>query len=172
MRARALAPPLLILSRKTNPKEDYMNLPSLFRRNGNDPLRSLARIRDNLDNMMQEFTDADSSFFRSDFSPSCELSEDKSNFYAKFDIPGVKKEDVKVEMDGGQLTVSAERREEKRNEDKKNFYSEISYGSFERSFTLPAAVDEKKIEATFDNGVLTLVMPKNGRSTAKQIEVH
>lgn len=148
-----------------------MNLPSLFRRNGNESIRSLARLRDNLDNMMQELTDSEQAFFRSDFSPSCELSEDKSNFYAKFDIPGVKKEDVKVQMDGGQLTVSAERREEKKNEDKKNVYSEISYGAFERSFTLPVSVDAKKIEAKFDNGVLTLVMPKNGQSSAKQIEI-
>lgn len=149
-----------------------MNLPSLFRRNGNESIRSLSRLRDNLDNIMQELTESDQTFFQSDFSPSCELSEDKTNFYVKFDIPGVKKDDVKVQMDGNQVTVSAERRDEKQSEDKKSYYSEISYGSYERSFTLPTSVDEKKIDAKFEDGVLTLVMPKSGRTSAKQIAIH
>jgi HSP20 family protein len=149
-----------------------MNLPSLFRRNGGEPFRMLTRLQNDFERLFQELGEVEPRFPSSDFSPSCELTEEKGNYIMKFDMPGVKKEDIKIEMDGNQLTVSAERREGKKSEDKKGRYSEISYGSYQRSLTLPNAVDEKKVDAKFENGVLTLTMPKSGSSQAKQIAVH
>lgn len=68
--------------------------------------------------------------------------------------------------------VSAERREEKKSEDKKSRYSEISYGSYQRRFTLPSAVDEKKVDAKFEDGVLMVTLPKTESTKTKQIAVH
>lgn len=147
-----------------------MNLPSLWRREG-EPYRMLTRLQSDLDRLFEDFAGGEQRFFGSDFSPSCELCEEKSNYVMKFDMPGVKKEDVKIEIEGNQLTVSAERKEEKKSEDKKRRYSEVSYGSYRRSFTLPSPIDDKKADAKFENGVLTVTVPKTEMSKAKQISV-
>lgn len=140
-----------------------------------EPFRSFSRLQNDLDRFFEDFAGEDiklPSTTAAGFSPSCELSEDKANYIMKFDMPGVRKEDVKVEVDGNYLTVTAERREEKRSEDRKNRYSEINYGSYQRSCALPASVDDKKVDAKFDNGVLTLTIPKTEETKAKQIAVH
>jgi len=152
-----------------------MKLPSIWRRNEMEPFRSFSRLQNDLDRFFEDFAGEDiklPSTTAAGFSPSCELSEDKANYIMKFDMPGVRKEDVKVEVDGNYLTVTAERREEKRSEDRKNRYSEINYGSYQRSCALPASVDDKKVDAKFDNGVLTLTIPKTEETKAKQIAVH
>ncbi|MGE4133813.1 MAG: Hsp20/alpha crystallin family protein [Bdellovibrionales bacterium] len=148
-----------------------MNLPSLLRR-GTEPYRMLTRLQSDFDRLFEDLAVAEPRLIGPEFSPTCELSEDKSNYVMTFDMPGVKKEDVKIELDGNRLMVSAERREEKKTEDKKRRYSEVSYGSYQRTCTLPSAVDDKKVDAKFENGVLTLTMPKTESSKAKQIAVH
>ncbi len=132
-------------------------------------LPSLWRMQKELD---QLFNDFDRPRLQSmEFSPSCEFSEDKTHYHIKFDLPGVKKEDMKIEVDGNILNVTAERRDEKKSEDKKSRYSEIQYGSYSRSFTLPISIDEKQVQAKFENGVLTLALAKTAPSSAKQIPV-
>ena len=105
------------------------------------------------------------------FSPSCEVLEEGSNYILKVDLPGVSKELVSVEVDQDQLTIRAERKEEKKSESKKKHLSEMYYGSYARSFTLPGPVDEKKVDAKFENGVLTVTVPKTESLKAKQIPV-
>jgi HSP20 family protein len=148
-----------------------MNLPSLFRQKSVEPFRSLSRMQNELERLFEGMSDRFPEFANGDFSPSCEFSEDKANYIVKFDMPGVKEDDVKIELDGNQLMVTAERREEKMNEDKKQRYSEISYGTYQRIFTLPKSVNGDKVIANFDDGVLTLTMPKAQSSSAKQIPI-
>lgn len=146
-----------------------MHLPSLFKANS-QPMRLFSQIHKDFDRLYSEFSNIDP-LMKSDMICNCEVSEDKSHYKFKFDMPGVKKNDVKVQLDDHILTISAERSEEK-SDGKKNRYSEISYGLYQRSFTLPEAVDESKIDAKFENGVLTLNIPKVQSSNAKQISVH
>lgn len=103
------------------------------------------------------------------FSPSCDVVEDGHNYVLKFDLPGVPKEMVSVEVDKDQLTVRAERKEEKKHEDKKKYLSEMFYGAYSRSFTLPGPVDEKKVDAKYENGVLTVTVPKTDSHRGKQV---
>jgi len=103
--------------------------------------------------------------------PNFELSESTDSYIAKFDIPGIKKEDVHIDVAGDQLTVQAERSEEKKSDDDRKHYSEVSYGSYMRSFTLPGAVDQGKIEAKLDNGVLTVRLPKSKAAASKKIDI-
>jgi len=150
-----------------------MNLPSIFRRNGNEPFRSsFNQLQTDFERFLDDLSGKESRFLSDEFCPSCELTEDKSNYFMKLDIPGVKKEDVKIEVDGNMLSVSAERKSEKTSETKKSRYSEISYGSYQRSFTLPTSVNANSIDAAFEDGVLTLSMPKSEQSSVKQIEIH
>jgi HSP20 family protein len=105
------------------------------------------------------------------FEPSCEVTEDKSNYFFKFDLPGMNKDQVKIEIHENQLTVSGERREEKKEDNKKYHFSEFSYGSFLRTFTLPANIDAEKVEAKFDNGVLAVTVGKTEMSKSRQINI-
>ena len=92
-------------------------------------------------------------------------------FTIKAEIPEVKKEDVKVVVDNGILTVRGERKAEKEQKDKKFHRVERYYGSFTRSFTLPDHVDENEIEAGFKDGMLYLSLPKTEEAKPKAIEV-
>ena len=94
------------------------------------------------------------------FSPSCEVKEDEKNYYFRVDIPGVKKEDISVDYENQTLTIQAERHEEKEDKSEKQFFSEIYYGSYSRSFHLDKAIDENKIDAKYKDGVLSLEITK------------
>lgn len=106
-----------------------------------------------------------------DWSPRVDIAETEKEFMIKAEVPDIKKEDIKIAIDNGILTIRGERKQEKEDKDKKFHRIERSYGSFLRSFTLPENVDEKKVEATFKDGMLTLEIPKTAESKQKSIEV-
>ena len=101
-----------------------------------------------------------------------DVSEDDKSYRVKAEIPGVNKEDIKISIDGNQVSISAEVKREK--EEKKGetvIRSERYYGNQYRSFTLQSAVDEGKAEAKYDSGVLELVLPKKEPASARQVTV-
>jgi HSP20 family protein len=106
-----------------------------------------------------------------DWSPRVDISETDNEFVVKAEIPEVKKEDVKVSVDNGVLTIQGERKQEKEEKGKKFHRVERYYGSFVRSFTLPDNVDETKVKATFKDGMLSLQIPKTAETKPKAIEV-
>ncbi len=96
-----------------------------------------------------------------------DLTEDDKNFFVKAEIPGVKKEDIKVSVEGNQVSLSAEvKKEKEEKEGSKIIRSERYYGSVARSFTLDESVDQAKASAKYEDGVLQLTLPKkpNGQS--------
>jgi HSP20 family protein len=106
-----------------------------------------------------------------DWAPRVDISETAGEFSIKVEIPEVKKDDVKVTVENGVLTIRGERKQEKDEKDEKFHRIERSYGSFTRSFTLPDNVNETKIEATFKEGMLYLQIPKTESPKPKAIEV-
>ena len=106
-----------------------------------------------------------------EWAPRVDIAETEGAFMIKADIPDVKKEDVKVTVDNGVLTLKGERKQEKEEQNKKFHRVERYYGSFTRSFTLPDNVDESKIEAAFKDGVLNLTVPKTKETKTTAIEV-
>lgn len=107
------------------------------------------------------------------WNPSSEATETKTHYEFRFDLPGVSKDAVKIELHDNQLTVSGERKEEKsaESEDNKKHFTEMVYGSFYRSFTLPREVDAERAEAKYENGVLILKVPKTEQSKPRQISI-
>lgn len=101
------------------------------------------------------------------FNPACELDEQDDHFLISVDLPGVSKDDVKVEVVDNRLVISGERKHEK----KEGRRTERSYGRFERSFALPTAIDSEKIEASYENGVLQLAIPKAESAKPKTIQI-
>ena len=95
--------------------------------------------------------------------PPVEITESDKEIQMAFELPGLDKNDVKIDVNDGVLTLTGEKKAERVEEDKKKefFLKERSYGSFERSFTLPPTVNVEKIAALFEKGVLKITLPKN-----------
>jgi HSP20 family protein len=106
-----------------------------------------------------------------EWAPSVDIVEDDKEWLVKADLPEVKKEDVKVTVDNGVLTITGERKFEKEEKDKKYHRIERSYGNFLRSFTLPDAADGAKVNAEFKDGVLKVHLPKSEKAKPKAVEV-
>ena len=92
--------------------------------------------------------------------PVVDIKEDEKNFLVHADLPGVKKEDIHLELKEGVLSISGERNQEKKEEKDKYQRIERSYGKFTRSFVVPEGITEDTIQAKFDNGVLEVCIPK------------
>src|ERR1043166_2576232 len=95
-----------------------------------------------------------------EWAPSVDIDETDKEYIVKADLAGVKKEDVKIDVQNGVLTVSGERKFEKEEKDRKHHRVERAYGSFTRSFTLPEDVLQDKIAADSKDGVITVHLPK------------
>ncbi|EQC48007.1 Hsp20/alpha crystallin family protein [Bacteriovorax sp. Seq25_V] len=101
--------------------------------------------------------------------PKLELWEENDVFFASVDIPGVDKDSINIDINDDIISVSGERKEEKKSEG----YSEKYYGSFKRSFRVPNSYDLEKVEAHFENGVLSLAAPRiqESEKPVKRIEI-
>lgn len=103
--------------------------------------------------------------------PEVDISEEKDRILVKADLPGMRQEEIDVEVSDGVLTIKGERKRESETKEGKTYRVERSYGSFLRSFTLPAGVDAAKVNAAYKNGVLEITLPKLAEAKAKQIKV-
>ncbi len=101
-----------------------------------------------------------------------DVSENDKSYTVRAEIPGVKKEDIAVNIDDNQVSISAEVKEEKEKKNgEKLVHKERYYGNVYRSFTLPQDVDEKGAQAHYEQGVLELTLPKKPASKAKQLSI-
>lgn len=105
------------------------------------------------------------------WSPLVDITEDDHEYLIKAELPEVKKEDVKVTVENGTLTITGERKFEKEEKNKKYHRVERSYGSFVRSFAVPDDADDSKVNAEFKDGVLKVRLVKSEKAKPKSIEV-
>lgn len=116
-------------------------------------------------------------WFEREFSqslPPVNIKEDAKQFDIEFAAPGFNKSDFKIDLDDNLLTISAEKKEEKQEENKRFTRKEFMYNTFSRSFTLPQTVSADKIDANYNDGILTLNIPKKEEAKSqpkKQITV-
>jgi HSP20 family protein len=106
-----------------------------------------------------------------DFMPPVDIYETEKEYLIKLDLPEVIKEEVKVYVEDGVLTIQGERRKEKEEKGKKFHRVERSYGTFLRTFTVPPDADETKIDAEFKEGLLKVHLPKSEKAKPKTIDV-
>lgn len=92
--------------------------------------------------------------------PAVNISEHENEFQVSLAVPGMKKSDFKIDVDGNMLTISSEKEQSKEEKEKKFTRKEYSYSSFSRSFTLPEDVNTEKIDAKYEDGVLKLSLPR------------
>jgi HSP20 family protein len=101
-----------------------------------------------------------------------DVAEKNGAYVVSAELPGVKKEDIHVNIDGSQVSLEAEvKREKEASKDERVLHSERAYGKIVRSFSLPQEVDESKAEAKFRDGVLELTLPKKAAAQRKQISI-
>jgi HSP20 family protein len=115
--------------------------------------------------------DARQSLTTTEWAPTVDISEDPNQYLIKAELPEVKREDVKVTVENGVLTLKGERLFEKEEKDTKYHRVERSYGTFMRSFTMPDDADADKVTAEFKDGVLHVKLPKSEAKKPRQIEV-
>jgi HSP20 family protein len=106
-----------------------------------------------------------------DWSPQVDILEGENEYLVKADLPEMKKDEVKVTMENGVLCIAGDRKVEKEEKTKKYHRIERSFGSFERTFTLPEDAEANKIVAQFRDGVLTVHLPKKAVAKAKPIDI-
>jgi HSP20 family protein len=103
--------------------------------------------------------------------PMTDIYETKESYVFKVELPGFKKEDVKVEFSGDTLTLRGERKQEEETKNENLHRLERNYGLFERSFTIPKNIDARKIEASLQDGILVLTIPKVEEAQRKAIPI-
>ena len=113
----------------------------------------------------------DDGWFSRPWAPAVDVAEDAKAYSVAIELPGVKAEDLKVEIDGHRLTVKGEKRVETEDKTDRVHRFERRFGSFERVFTVPEAVDSSAIEAKVADGVLTLTLPKSEKAQPRSISI-
>ena len=140
-----------------------------------DPFRELEDVSDRLNRMFARpathTSNGKETMIVADWTPSVDIAETQGEYLIKAEIPDVKKEDVKVTVEDGVLTIQGERKQEKEEKGIKYHRIERSYGSFARTFSLPDVIEADKVKAEFKDGVLNLHLPKSEKAKPKAIEV-
>lgn len=106
-----------------------------------------------------------------EWTPAADISETDKEYLIKAELPAVKKEDIKITLDNGMITLSGERRHEKEHKDENQIRVESFYGTFSRSFSLPENIDAKAIRAESKDGVLRIQIPKTDSPASRTISI-
>ena len=138
--------------------------------------RALAKLSESMPSVFDDFFKPWNEWFdnsglpgRAMNVPAVNITEQKDAYLVSLAVPGLKKEDFKIGVDGNMLTISSEKEENKEEKDKRFTRKEYNYSSFSRSFTLPEEINQEKIEAKYEDGVLKISLPR--REAAKKPSV-
>ena len=145
-----------------------------------NPVRDLFNVEREFNRMFKSIEDRFGIYKKEDYdeeyenavwSPMTDIYEDKDDYKIKADLPGIKKEDVKISYSDGKLNISGEREQEEETKDTRCHRVERTFGKYYRSFTLPKEIKEDKIKADFKNGQLTVSIPKAEEVKPKEIAI-
>ena len=143
---------------KWNPWREMPTLSGRLNRFFDDPFFNISHVADNSEMGM--------------WNPVVDLYEKDDHFMIKAELPGVDKNDIKIDLKDRLLTLSGERSYDNEVKEENYYRRERSYGKFQRAFTLPADVDSDKIKAEYKDGVLQIEVPKPEEKKAKQVTIH
>jgi HSP20 family protein len=142
---------------------------------GRDPLAGFGSLQEAMRDMLATWPFGEREALSiADWTPSCNVSETPEEYRIEAELPGVKQEDLEVNVEDRVLMLRGERREEKEEKKGKKYHRvESSYGSFMRSFTLPNDADEDKVVATYKDGLLSVRIPRTApkQSKARAIDI-
>ena len=140
-----------------------------------NPQRDLMQMREEMDRLFNQFLrrgeGEEATLAQGLWAPPVDIYETDNAFMLKAELPGFTKEDVSIEIHENQLIIRGERKRETEAKEDQYHRLERAYGRFERAFWLPTTVDAEHIQATFNNGVLELRLPKSPAAKPKQIPI-
>lgn len=141
-----------------------------------DPFKELSEIQKEMNRLFSlsfaREAGKDTGLLEGAWTPAVDIYDSKDNILVKADLPGLKKEDIEVTVHKDFLIIKGEKKQEKEIKDKDFVRSERFTGSFQRAVRLPAEVQADKVQATYKNGVLELILPKSEKSKPKQIKIN
>jgi HSP20 family protein len=129
----------------------------------------LMNLRDEVDRMFRDFYEGRDE--ESGWLPSVDIAEDKDKYVLTAELPGVKKEDVKINIHNNVLTIEGEKKSWQEKKDDNYYRGERYFGKFSRSFTLNSEIDADKIKAEYNDGILTVNLPKTEKVKPRQITI-
>ncbi|MFA6456116.1 MAG: Hsp20/alpha crystallin family protein [Bacteroidota bacterium] len=137
--------------------------------------RGLQSLQYDMNRIFDEFFRGDilanDELFGRDWNPAVDIIENNDNYVLKAELPGMIKDDVKITLENNVLTIRGEKKQETEKKEENYHRVERSYGSFERSFTIPGSIKVNDIDAQYKDGVLTLTLPKAEEAKPKMIDV-
>lgn len=137
------------------------------------PLNRLSTLQSEINRLFEApFAGLKRSEVFNTWAPALDVYEDKDNLVVHAELPGLKKEEIDISLHEGNLTIAGERKVEKQYGEKETQRSERFFGRFQRTVSLPKAVDASAVKAGYKDGVLTVTLPKTAEAKPKQIEVN
>lgn len=136
-----------------------------------EPFRDMLNLRADMDRLFKTFFTGFPGEGEGIWAPVIDIEEDKDSILVKAEIPGLKKDEIKVTVRDNMLSISGERKQEQEVKDRVYHRIERSYGKFSRRISLPVAVDADKIKANYQDGILHITLPKPESIKPKQIDV-
>ena len=137
-----------------------------------DPFESLSDIREEMNRLFdRSFLRRGDGGLQGEFAPAIDVAEERDAFLIRADLPGLKRDDVSVTLQDNYLTIRGEKKHEEESKETSYYHRERVHGMFSRTIQLPTAVDAKRIDANFKDGVLQVRLPKSEEAKPKQIDV-
>ena len=141
-----------------------------------DPWRDFGTLQERINRMFDDtmralYPHEDEGLERGTWVPAVDIHETEDGYVVKADLPGMKREDIQIDLKDSTLHIKGEKKFEEKVSKDKYIRTERAYGTFIRSFTLPSNVDAEKIKASYKDGVLELSLPKKEEAKPKQIRV-
>jgi HSP20 family protein len=139
-----------------------------------DPFRDIITLREKMNRLFEDAVTArgeEKDMISSTWTPSVDIYENENSLVLTAEVPGVDENNIEIKIEDNTLSLKGERIFEKETNEENYHRIERSYGSFYRSFTIPRNVDQEKIKAEHDNGVLRITMPKKPESKPKTVKV-
>jgi len=139
-----------------------------------DPYRDLVTLRDRMNRLFEDVSgprSEEKDVLGSSWAPSVDIYENENEVVLAAEIPGVDEKDVEIKVEDNNLTLRGERKFEKETKEENYHRIERSYGSFFRSFALPSYIDQDRIEAEHENGVLKIRMPKRSELKPRKVKI-
>lgn len=139
-----------------------------------DPFRDLVTLREKMNRLFEDaFTSRgeERDLIASTWTPAVDIYETENELILSAEIPGIDEKDVEIKVEDNTLSIKGERKFEKETKEENYYRIERSYGSFYRSFTLPNYIDQDKIQAVHENGVLKITMPKKTELKPRKVKI-
>jgi HSP20 family protein len=139
-----------------------------------DPFRDLVTLREKMNRLFEDAVTSrgeEKDLVTSSWAPAVDIYEDENELVLTAEVPGIEEKDIEIKLEDNTLSIHGERKMEKETKEENYHRLERAYGSFFRSFTLPNYIDQEKINAQHENGVLKITMPKRPELKTRKVKI-